>query len=594
MAQLFTPAALASLTRPATIAERWAAVQEHLHPQLALLAEQVESSAARRFPHQWALYETSYKSQRSINRGRGQRFPIDEYHVAFDRPPRGSGIIISVTGAEQAVLVGLQLWGVRKRDLHTLWSRQRVLWQPLIERIEQHGQSRFARAEAAERRPATRALQVNETDAAAQPALVPRFWIDDYLDARSVSYLWAGWVYPWNSLPDTLAAQLVEDVLLLFPLNEALMEQAEERAIEPGQPLLLREERAAFAIQAEMPTIETIVECIQAQRLAMSETTIRAYHVALQTRPLVILAGISGTGKTRLTRLYADAVHGMPSAAAYHPYFLVVAVQPDWHNARDLLGYYNALTGLYHPTPFLRFLLRAAADPHLPYFVCLDEMNLARPEYDLAPILSALETPERTIDLGAPAEEVQMVTGEMLRTPLRLPLNVALIGTVNVDESTYTLSDKLLDRANVIELTEVDLDAFRAAYGSSVDEEVWQMIVQVHGIVAQAGQPFGYRTLTEMLRYIEQAHGILLPLQALDLQIKQKVLPRLRGDDTPRLRHALGSLLALLLNLPQSTWGRASQVEAAQVAQAPWPQSAAKVRRMLERLEQDGFTDFYG
>lgn len=592
MTDLFTPAVLATLTRPATIQERWAAVQEHLHPQLALLTEQVQSSAARRFPNQWPLYETSYKSQRSINRGRGQRVPIDEYHVAFDRPPRGSGIIISVSGAEQAVLVGLQLWGVRKRDLRSLWRMQRVLWQPLIERIEHGGQARFARAEAVERRPGAKAMQVNEVNTVAQPA--PRFWIDDYLDTRSTSYLWAGWLYPWNNLPDNPAAHLVEDVMMLFPLNEALMEQAEERAGEPGQTLLLREERAVFAIQAEMPTIETIVERIQSQRLAMSETIIRSYHVALQTRPLVILAGISGTGKTRLTRLYADAVHKLSSSAAINPYFLVVAVQPDWHNARDLLGYYNALTGLYHPTPFLRFLLRAAADPHLPHFVCLDEMNLARPEYYLAPILSALETKERTIDLGAPAEEMQMVTGEMLRNPLRLPLNVALIGTVNVDESTYALSDKLLDRANVIELTEVDLDAFRAAYGGRVDEDVWQVIVQVHARVAQAGQPFGYRTLSEMLRYIEQAHGILSPMQALDLQIKQKVLPRLRGDDNPRLHTALSSLLALLLDLPQSTWGRASQVTPVQMMQAPWPQSAGKVRRMLERLEQEGFTDFYG
>jgi hypothetical protein len=84
------------------------------------------------------------------------------------------------------------------------------------------------------------------------------------------------------------------------------------------------------------------------------------------------------------------------------------------------------------------------------------------------------------------------------------------------------------------------------------------------------------------------------PQQALDLQIKQKVLPRLRGEDGPRLRRALVELLSLALGLAPGAWGRAAQVMPAQLAAAPYPESAAKLRRMLERLDQDGFTDFYG
>jgi hypothetical protein len=182
----------------------------------------------------------------------------------------------------------------------------------------------------------------------------------------------------------------------------------------------------------------------------------------------------------------------------------------------------------------------------------------------------------------------------MLQNPFRLPLNVRITGTVNVDESTHTLSDKLLDRANVIELTDVDLEAFRRSYREPVHEAAWQLIAQVHAIMARAGQPFGYRTIAEMLRYIERARGVLAPDQALDQQIKQKVLPKLRGDDTPRLRRALGALLELLLGKPQSQWGKAAAVESEDIATAPFPESAEKVRRMLERLETEGFTDFYG
>ncbi len=560
------------------IAARWAAVQAQLHPHLMRLAEHIGAQAARQFARQWPLYEISFKSQRYVNRGRGERAPIDEYHVAFDRPPRGSGILISVSGAERAVLVGLQLWGSRKEPLRQLWAAGRQVWQPLVEHIEREGQARFA------------------TRSAPQPTIQPatakpRLWIERYLTARSASYLWAGFVYPWDALPENLADHLTDDVLTLFSLNEALMEQVE--LPDAQGPALLAEQRVAYAAQAAMPEVDIIIERMSGRGFAIDETIVRSYHVALQTRPFAILPGISGTGKTRLTRLYADAVHAIRPGAD-NPYYLIVAVQPDWHNAHDLLGYYNAITGFYHPTPFLRFLLQAAADPQQPYYVCLDEMNLARPEYYLAPLLSALETVEHTIDLGIPTTEAQTVSGELLRSPFRLPLNVRITGTVNIDESTYALSDKLLDRANVIELTDVDLPAFRSAYQGDIDEEVWQTIVEVYSSVAEANRPFGYRTIEEIVRYIEQAAGVLTAQQALDLQIKQKILPRLRGEDSPRLRRALNNLLTLLLGQPAAAWGGAAHIPAAAIQVAPFAESAEKVRRMLERLDQDGFTDFYG
>jgi MoxR-like ATPase len=589
----FTPDVLESLLVPG-IAERWAAVQTHLHPVLAALAEALRSAGERRFPREWPLYEISFRSQRYINRGTGERAPIDEYHFALDRPPRGAGIYVAVSGAERLIVIALQLSRRRKDDLRRAWEEGRAVWQPLIERISE---VRFAdrRRPADDGRPRPgdeRAMP--EPDVDRSPSIGREAtWLDRYLANRAASYLLAGFAYAWDdervARPE-FAAQVIEDVLALFPLNEAIMEQAE--AFEPYGAALLREHRAGYP-QLTLPPIETIADRIRARGFALPDDLIRAYHVALQTKPLVILPGISGTGKTRLTRLYADAIFNLlPGVENEH--YLLVAVQPDWHNARDLLGYYNALTNKFHPTPFLRFLHRAAADPAMPYFVCLDELNLARPEYYLAPILSALETEDHTIDLGAPGPTVETVTGEVLHNPFRLPLNVRITGTVNVDESTHTLSDKLLDRANVIELTDVDLEAFRRSYSGPLDEAAWQVITRVHAIVARAGQPFGYRTIAEMLRYIAQARGVLPPEQALDQQIKQKILPKLRGDDTPRLRRALTELLELFLGQPQSVWGKAAAVGPEDVAGAPFPSSAEKVRRMLERLDSEGFTDFYG
>lgn len=581
----FTPEVLGALLVPG-IGERWAAVQARLHPALAALAEALRAEGLRRFPREWPLYELSFKSQRYVNRGPGARAPIDEYHLAIDRPPRGSGVYVAVSAAERLVLVALQLGRARKPDLRRVWENGQIVWTPLVERL---AEVRFAERRVRDGRRETKDEEPQEQ------SRIPGTWLDRYLATRSAHYLLAGFSYGWDDPRITqpaFARQLIDDVLALLPLNEAIMEQAE--LLDLAGAARLREERVSYT-PLHLPPIEAIVTFIQSHGFALSETLIRAYHLALQTRPLVILPGISGTGKTRLTRLYADAVYADSlTQGQENEHYLLVAVQPDWHNARDLLGYYNAITGKFHATPFLRLLQRAVSDPSALYFVCLDEMNLARPEYYLAPILAAMETEDRLIDLGAPGPTIETVNGEVLSNPFRLPLNVRLTGTVNVDESTHTLSDKLLDRANVIELTEVDLEAFRAGYRGPVDEEAWQMIVSVYGIVAQAGQPFGYRTVAEMLRYVERAKGVLPVREAIDQQIKQKVLPKLRGEDSPRLRRALVALLELLLGQPQSTWTRVAAIEPHMISAAPYPSSATKVRRMLERLEAEGFTDFYG
>jgi hypothetical protein len=582
MSPLFPPEALAALLTPGA-AERWAAVEQRLHPHLAALAEQLRAVAARRFPRQWPLYELSFKSARYVNRGRGRHDPIDDYWFAFDRLPRGSGIMVALSAPERALLVGLQLRGARKQDLAHAWGAGRAVWLPLVEQIQARGQARFAGADRGD------TPKPGEDSEAGAPTPSRPLWLDRYLAARGDGYLWAGFVYPWDALPADPAAQIAADLLALLPLNEAIMEQAE--ALAPARAAL--RERPAVYTPGGIPPVELIAERVRARGFTIPDLTLRAYHVALQTRPLVILPGISGTGKTRLTRLYADAVYNLPPGRD-NPFYLAVAVQPDWHNARDLLGYYNSLTATFHPTPFLRFLLQATADPQQPHYVCLDELNLARPEYYLAPLLSAMETSEGLIDLGIPTPEVPLAGGGVVRSPVRLPINLRITGTVNVDESTFALSDKLLDRANVIELTDVDLPGFRAAYDGPVDETVWAALADVHAIATAAGHPFGYRALGEILRFVEQARGAMEPRQALDLQLKQKVLPRLRGEDAPRLRRALTDLLSLALGLEPRAWGRAAQITAAQLAAAPYPESAAKLRRMLERLDQDGFTDFYG
>ncbi|WP_298402131.1 AAA family ATPase [uncultured Chloroflexus sp.] len=539
----FSPSALQALLQPG-VSERWQAVQRWLHPEMLALANRASERAATLLPQQWPLYELSFKARRAIDRGKGRRDPIEDYWFAFDRPPRGAGVMLTVSGVERTVTVGLQLWGVRRPQLARLWREARPLWEELIDRIGTEGQARFA-----SRRP---------------PAPEMR-WVDHYLAQRQAQYLWAGFVYPWDNLPPD--ERLIDDLCTLLPLNEALMELAE---IELATTPTLRE--APERYHTGLPPFAQIAAAIRRRGMVIDERILEAFHLAVQARPLVILAGPSGSGKTWLTRLYADALIGADEGQT-NPIYLLVAVQPDWHSARDLLGYYNTLTGLYQPTAFLRHVLKAAADPDQTYIVCLDEMNLARPEYYLAPILSAMETAEGLIDLGTPLAETPLASGGVVRNPLRLPANLRLIGTVNVDESTFLLSDKVLDRANLLELGSVDLNRFRAVYQGSIDDQIWQMLAAIQTHMAAAGKPAGYRALGETLRFIEQASS-MSAFEALDMQMLQRLLPRLRGDDTPRFRQALRGLHAL--------------------CEGRLLRSAARLEQMLARLDREGYTDFYG
>lgn len=555
------PPATRAAFRPTTVGARWAAVQQHVHPWLVALANRLDQQASYTLPRTWLLYETSYKAQRYINRG-NLRAPIDEYHLAIDRPPRGSGIMVSISGAEQAVLVGIQLRSARKPALHELWHSSRQLWQPVVQQIGERGQVRY-------------------TGAPAAPA--GDGWLDHYLTSSGAGYLWAGFVYPWAGLPADLGAQIIADVLLLLPLNESLMELVEEQTAHPAAATL-REQRITYTAGAEYPPIEVLLERVQESGYTYPETLLKAYHIALQTRPLVILSGVSGMGKTRLTRLYADAVYGINDHTAANPGYLLVAVQPDWHSARDLLGYFNAITGVYHATPLLRFLLRAQADPLRPYFVCLDELNIARPEYYLAPILSAMETSDGLLDLALPADMVYTLSGETLHAPLRLPPNLLFTGTVNNDDGTYPLTDRLLDRANLIELAGLDLAAFRARYPAPIEPLVWATLQRLVQLAEQAGYALGYRTLVDILRYVNHSVGILPPLHALDQQVQQKLLPRIRGNDSPRLRGALAAMQAVCAG---------QEPPDAATPAVHLPQSAARLALLIERLERDGFTDFH-
>ena len=306
------------------------------------------------------------------------------------------------------------------------------------------------------------------------------------------------------------------------------------------------------------PTFEEVYADVTHLGMKIGERTLRRYHLALKSRGFVILSGVSGTGKTWLTEAYAKAV-----GAEY----LVVSVAPNWNTNEDLLGYLNPMDGRYRDTPFSHFLRGAALEYEgaqaqsrnpKPYHLVLDEMNLARVEYYFAQFLSAMEVRARNgtarIDLGTDG--------------VLLPPNLRFVGTINVDETTHGFADKVYDRAQLIEL-----GASREALRDHIGEvpyrdtlmEVWDAI---HGVA-----PFAFRVLDEIAVYVAEAENLNVPWQeALDEQLLQKILPKLKGAD---LR--IGSSLERLAGLTTEEY----------------PLTNAKTREMLEGFGQHGFASYF-
>lgn len=373
-----------------------------------------------------------------------------------------------------------------------------------------------------------------------------------------------------------------------------------------------------------------------------SNNSFLTYLTALRTKPFMLLAGISGTGKSRIVREMAKACwqEGDPEYGKNHPRnFCMVQVKPNWHDSSELIGYVSRLNGeKFVVGPFLRFLAAAIKEPEVPYFLCLDEMNLAPVEQYFAEYLSVIESrklnPDGTITtdpiieyentdaygslidqlFDTPEERKAYKTNEDGKR-LTIPQNLFVVGTVNMDETTFSFSRKVLDRAMTIEMNEVDLHGGLergigneigyignsiigdAAEGCDVYEGNRELCDQVLAYLEQVnaildGTPFkiAYRTRNEFLMYAVNRKALAPDSQlwqTLDEMTSMKILSRIEGDEE-RTKKVLDSLKAL--------------VEEQIVAQMPTDAgetpalqsiSAAKIDEMLAKLKATGFTSYW-
>lgn len=286
-----------------------------------------------------------------------------------------------------------------------------------------------------------------------------------------------------------------------------------------------------------------------AEDTAFAERLVSQLHLGLWSHPrrhFAILAGLSGSGKTMLAQRYGATLVQQFNLEPERNVF-VQAVQPGWYDPSALFGYINPLVPeKYERSALLDFLLQASNHPDQPFVVILDEMNLSHPEQYFAPVLSAMES-------GDPLRfhnETDTFDGVPKVVPF--PANVAFIGTVNMDETTHGISDKVLDRAFTLEFWDIDLADYprwgQFGLESAHLAEVRQCLSGLLTALAPERLHFGWRSVEDVLSYLQLAREApnFSLREALDDVVYARILPKLRGSESERLQAALIQALTVL------------------------------------------------
>lgn len=352
--------------------------------------------------------------------------------------------------------------------------------------------------------------------------------------------------------------------------------------------------------------------------------------LCLQAKPFVILSGISGTGKSLLPRLLADALGAK---------FTSIPIKPNWNENSYLMGYYSIPQDDFLPGPMMEAILDAAGNADVPSIVRLDEMNLAHVEHYFSDLLSVMEdrwiSGEQVVSEALPLDlpaafaaptEAKKAKLEALRSTT-LPWNLFIIGTVNVDETTYPFSRKVLDRSFAVEFSNVDLTAFATTTsGASVpfDGEIYRKLLldrplsirqiyaqqpeffqdmagrlqEINSVLMSVDLHFGYRVRDEVCLYMwawrrHALNEVLSEDEAFDYCILQKVLPRCHGT-SDAARRTLEQIFYITAGVPAQDFVEIEQLdELYPVADRRYRRSSEKVARMLRQYRDAGFFSFW-
>lgn len=374
-----------------------------------------------------------------------------------------------------------------------------------------------------------------------------------------------------------------------------------------------------------------------------------SYFAAIRTKPFVLLAGISGIGKSRIVRELAfmscPDLGKLCDDETTPGNYCMIEVKPNWHDSSELLGYASGIKEKYIVTPFVKFLIKAMRYPEVPFFVCLDEMNLAPVEQYFAEYLSVLETRKMDgdaivsgslinkdifnkyednifIDLGLKTEERTdlenewenntAIENDLKEFGLRLPPNVIVVGTVNMDDTTHQFSRKVIDRAMTIEMNNVNFeemfsnedmlryfeeplpyelllaDCASANHAFElIPEEAEELkaktvdrMQMLDGKLQHTPFRVAYRVQNELVLYFRnmrfanpEKSFIEIFVPTVDAILNMKVLPRIEGDED-LVEKPLKELLSWCTDNDYSS-------------------SQAKIKEMLARLERTHYTSYW-
>lgn len=305
------------------------------------------------------------------------------------------------------------------------------------------------------------------------------------------------------------------------------------------------------SLSGETAFLERLSALAEAKGLLYDEKDLVNFHISLKSSRLTILSGLSGTGKSGLVRLYGEAL-GLPEDRV-----AIIPVRPSWMDDSDILGYADMKNMIYRPsdTGLTELLLSAEKNQDKMYIVCFDEMNLARAEHYFAQFISVLEKEDRpVIRLYNPSLQNRLYNGDKYPAEITVGKNILFAGTVNVDESTYHFSDKILDRANVLTLCQRKFQEWKkrdgAPYptvieigreefcgfcgtGGLTDREL-ALLDDLNEAFRSSGVPcgIGFRVARQMGDYLGNIPGgyDFDREEGLDYQMVQRILTKLRGS----------------------------------------------------------------
>lgn len=363
------------------------------------------------------------------------------------------------------------------------------------------------------------------------------------------------------------------------------------------------------------------------------------YISAIRTKPFVLLAGISGTGKTKIVRDLAFSCWPLDSKerkAKVPSNYKLIQVRPNWHDSSDLIGYISRISGesVYVPGDFIKFVAKAWGSLEVPHFICLDEMNLAPVEQYFAEYLSVIETRKLVEDTIKTDPIIEKSEDKWYKTLVKeispddkvsnifnnegisIPPNLIVMGTVNMDETTYTFSRKVLDRAMTIEMNEVNLyggleegnetvltlEANQLLGDSAEGKDVYpdhkedcnvilQYLEEVNQQLDKTPFKIAYRTRNEFLMYAinrlrllkEEDKDIGLR-KAMDEMTSMKILSRIEGDDQ-KIEVSLFDALKKVIN--DHILKDDNKINEEDLI------SVQKIKEMSKKLSSTGFTSFW-